>query len=355
MQQDTPLISVVIPVYNGERTIQETLRSVLRQTLANFEILVINDGSTDRTARVVASLDDPRIRLLNFANGGLAVSRNRGIARASGQFIAFLDADDLWTPDKLESQYRALVDHPECAVAYSLTHYIDEAGHHKGICSGYIANGNVYDDFLKFNFLGSGSNPLIRREALSEVGDFDPAFNPAEDWDMYLRLARRFPFICVPEFQILYRTHQRSMSASVAPMEAAILKLFEKVDVLPGSPQAALLQEGLSNTYRYLTLRALQAPPSLKTAWTSLKYLLRWISLDHLDEHWKLKARKLALKLYLLLKIALMFGTPPKLAPWMLQRFETLLKRLSPESTVTLPFANGTRLMRQDGSLLPTS
>ncbi|MGA9379390.1 MAG: glycosyltransferase family A protein, partial [Phormidium sp.] len=122
------LISVIIPVYNGEKTIRETIESVLNQTYKNFELIVINDGSQDATLEVVSAIEDQRLKVFSYSNAGLSASRNRGIFQANSEFITFLDADDLWLPDKLESQFNALQNNSEAALAYSWTNYIDESG-----------------------------------------------------------------------------------------------------------------------------------------------------------------------------------------------------------------------------------
>ncbi|HEY9859784.1 MAG TPA: glycosyltransferase family A protein, partial [Candidatus Obscuribacterales bacterium] len=95
-----PLVSVIIPAYNAETTIQETVKSVLEQSLQDFELIIVNDGSTDNTLQVLDRISDPRIKVFSYPNAGAAVSRNRGFAQATGELIAFLDADDLWTPKK---------------------------------------------------------------------------------------------------------------------------------------------------------------------------------------------------------------------------------------------------------------
>ena len=114
-----PTISVVIPAYNAEHTILDTIKSVQQQTFSDYEIIVINDGSEDRTLELVEQVEDSRVKVFSYSNGGLSTARNRGIARATGEYITFLDADDLWTPDKLEAQLAALQKHPEAGVAYS--------------------------------------------------------------------------------------------------------------------------------------------------------------------------------------------------------------------------------------------
>jgi glycosyltransferase involved in cell wall biosynthesis len=128
MSESLTTISVVIPVYNGERTIFEAVNSVLAQTFRDFELIVIDDGSQDTTTEILAAIHDSRLRVFSYTNAGVAASRNRGIELASGEFISFLDADDLWTPDKLELQLNALRNHPEAAVSYSWTDFIDETG-----------------------------------------------------------------------------------------------------------------------------------------------------------------------------------------------------------------------------------
>jgi glycosyltransferase involved in cell wall biosynthesis len=115
-----PSISVVVPSYNAEHTILQTVESVQKQTLSNIEIIIINDGSTDRTLELLQSITDQRLKIFSYKNGGLPVARNRGISHAKGEFISFIDADDLWRPDKLELQLTALQQHPEAGSCLQL-------------------------------------------------------------------------------------------------------------------------------------------------------------------------------------------------------------------------------------------
>jgi glycosyltransferase involved in cell wall biosynthesis len=276
-----PLISVVIPVYNGEKTIRETIESVLNQSFQDFELIVINDGSQDSTLEIVCSIKDPRLQVFSCSNAGLATSRNRGIARAVGEYISFIDADDLWTPDKLEAQLKALKDNPESAVAYSWTNYIDESSQflRRG---GYLtADGDVYAQLLVINFLENGSNPLIRRQALIDVGGFDESLPAAEDWDIFLRLAARYSFVGVPSPQILYRTSVKSMSANVVRQEAACLKVLERAyNQAPKSLQF-LKKYSWANLYRYLSFKVLDGPVDRrKRGLIAAKFLLILITND---------------------------------------------------------------------------
>jgi len=216
-------VSIIAPAYNAESTILKTIDSVQQQTFSDFELIVINDGSNDRTLELLDTIQDPRIKIFSYQNAGVSVARNRGIAHAKGNFIAFLDTDDLWTSDKLELQLKVLQQHPEAGVAYSWTHYMDEKGKTFHANKPITFEGNVYANLIVENFLGNGSNPLIRRQAIESVGEFDPTVTPSEDWDFYLRLAARWPFVVVPKPQILYRQTSSSASSKIEVMEKAAL------------------------------------------------------------------------------------------------------------------------------------
>lgn len=274
------LISVIIPVYNGGKTIRETIESVLNQTFRDFELIILNDGSQDSTLEVVSSIQDSRLKVFSYPNAGLATSRNRGTFHAVGEYISFIDADDLWTPDKLETQLKALQDNPEAAVAYSWTNYIDESGQflRRG---GYLtANGDVYAKLLVVDFLENGSNPLIRRQALIQVGGFDESLPAAEDWDILLRLAAQHSFVAVPYPQILYRVSASSMSAHVVRQETACLKVLDRAfNQAPESLQY-LKKYSMANLYRYLSFKVLDAYPERKRGLIAARFLWKLITND---------------------------------------------------------------------------
>ena len=269
----TPNLSVGVPVYNGEATIAETLASILAQTYIDFELIVIDDGSTDRTAEIVARFDDPRLRLLRFENAGLAASRNRAIAAARGRYLSFIDADDLWTPDKLADQYHTLNNAPNAAVVYSFTDYIDAAGNWLR-SGGHIAlNGDALGHLLLTDFLENGSNALIRRAACHHVNGFDESLPAAEDWDFFLKLAARYPFVCVPKPQILYRLTHSAMSFEVERQEQSCLRVIDRAFETAPEPFRRLKSQSYSNLYQYLAYRALQASPSLTNRQIALRCL----------------------------------------------------------------------------------
>ncbi|MBD2579593.1 glycosyltransferase [Oscillatoria sp. FACHB-1406] len=275
-----PLISVLISVYNGEKTIRETLESVLAQTFSDFEIVIINDGSTDSTVEAINSLGDSRIHIFSYPNAGLNASRNRAISHAEGEYVSFLDADDLWTPDKLELQLKALQDYPEAAAVYSWTDYIDIESKFLRTGPHHSFQGDVFAKLLLADFIGSGSNPLIRKSAFAEVGDFDTSIKGGQDWDMWVRLARRYPFAVVPSVQILYRQYSTSWSANAQRQEQGCLRIIEKA--LADAPESVkkLRKDILGNRYKESIIDALGKVAGRDRALLALRYLATAIYYD---------------------------------------------------------------------------
>lgn len=275
-----PIISVIVPVFNGEKTIKETIESVLNQTFTDFELIVIDDGSQDRTLEVVHRIQDSRIKVFSYLNAGQSTSRNRGITIAKGEYISFIDADDLWTPDKLESQLKALQANPEAAVAYSWTNWIDESSQLLGKGSHNTEQGDVFAKLLLNDFVANGSNSLIRRQALTEVGGFDPSVTPAEDWDLWLRLAVHYQFVAVPVPQVLYRISPNSASFNVWKMEASSLRVIEKAYAVAPQSLQYLKRQSLGNRYKYLTFKAIEGYPERKKGLAAIRFFWNAIRND---------------------------------------------------------------------------
>ncbi|MGC9502461.1 glycosyltransferase [Baaleninema sp.] len=259
-----PTISVVVPAYNCQTTIRATLDSLFNQTFKDLEVLVVDDSSTDETLSVVKAIEDPRLRVFSYPNAGPAATRNRGFNHILGQYVSFIDADDLWTPDKLQAQLDALEANPDAAVAYSWTDYIDESGQIIRPGSHLAVNGDVLSHLLLGDFLENSSNALIRREAVAAIEGFDETLISAPDWDFFLRLADRFLFVCVPQAQILYRLRPQSMASDVVRHERYCLTVLDRA--YRTAPQAfqSLRSQSLANLYQYLTYRALQPPWNVK-------------------------------------------------------------------------------------------
>lgn len=268
-----PLVSVIIPVYNGEKTIRQTIESVLNQTFRDLELIVINDGSQDSTLKIVSTIQDSRLQVFSYPNSGVSVSRNRGIAQAKGEFVSFIDADDLWTPDKLEAQVKVLQENPQAGVAYSWTDWVDESGQLVGRGSHLTEQGQVFAKLLLNDFIGSGSNVLICRKALDEVGDFDQSIAHAEDWDMWLRLAAKYEFLAVPYPQVLYRISPSSASFNVWRMETSSLRVIEKAFAIAPQSLQHLKRPCLGNRYKYLIFKALEGNPKRQRGFVAARFL----------------------------------------------------------------------------------
>ena len=270
-------ISVIIPVYNGEKTIQETVESVLNQTFTDFELIIINADSTDATLSIVSQIKDERIKVFSYPKANVAVNRNRGIKHAAGDYLSFIDADDLWTSDKLAAQHKALQENPQAGVAYSWTDYIDESSQYLKSGRRVKASDDAFSKLLLFNFLENGSNPLIRKSTLEKVGGFDELLPAAQDIDMWLRLAANYKFICVEKPQILYRTSANSMSTNVKRLEAASLKVIERSFSYPKAEKLQhLKKKSISHLYQFLTFKTIEAPSQKRTTaiyylWNSIK------------------------------------------------------------------------------------
>ncbi|TVP64723.1 MAG: glycosyltransferase [Nodularia sp. (in: Bacteria)] len=301
-------ISVVIPAYNCEKTIKTTIESVLKQTFTNFELIIINDGSKDATLDKIAQIHDPRIKVFSYPNAGGNVSRNRGLHHAVGEFVSFIDADDLWTPDKLQVQLQALQNNVDAQVAYSWTDYINENGEIFLSGTHITANGDVYEKLLINNFLESGSNPLIYREAVLELGGFDESLPAAQDWDMWLRLAAKYSFVAVPSVQILYRLSANSVSSNLAKQEKYCLQVITNAYHAKDLNNKSILKLSMTNLYKYLTCKALNRPHNRQKGIAAAGFLWKYFIYDYS------RFKRTTFTLKLLLKISIIIFLPDNLS-----------------------------------------
>lgn len=223
------LISVIIPSYNSASFVCDAVRSALEQTYSHLEVLVIDDGSTDNTREVLEQYKG-RIHYYRQENRGAAATRNTGIRLASGRFFAFLDADDVWLPDKLSKQYDLFARQPEIGLVHSDIRYWDEDTGEK--CLKDVGRerftGDCYTHLLSVNRVLT-SSVLVRKECFDKAGLFDETLRRAEDWDMWLRIARHFHFAYINEPLLDYRLHQTGLTNDTPMMREGELLVLLKV------------------------------------------------------------------------------------------------------------------------------
>ena len=215
-----PLVSVVIPAYNAARFIQDTLESALAQTYPHVEVIVVDDGSTDETVDILRGYGS-RIRSIRQDNQGVSVARNRGIAAARGELIAFLDADDVWLPEKLTLQVAEHAIHPEAGLITCGTYYIDEHGKvfDERKPNDFRDRQHTFHAFLIRNMIyGGPSTVVVPRRCLDAVGDFDAALPPTEDRDLWIRLAQRFIVRALDRPLSRYRLHPHNSHKNIERM-----------------------------------------------------------------------------------------------------------------------------------------
>ncbi|TMI23352.1 glycosyltransferase [Candidatus Bathyarchaeota archaeon] len=245
-------VSVIIPAFNAGKWIRETLKSMICQDLPYFEVIVVNDGSTDDTADVVRNF--PLVKLVNKCNGGLGSARNAGIKVARGEYVAFVDADDLWFPQKLRRQID-LVERTGFAWVYCDGYVFDDTtgrNLYRFSQSMSLHRGYILPQLLLECFIPSPT-PMIRRRVFEEVGYFDEdkIIHMREDWDMWLRIAARYPIGLVAERLVRYRLHGSGNTSREDPLIAlkSRLAVIEKAITHEPERLAPLKPYALSSLY----------------------------------------------------------------------------------------------------------
>lgn len=223
-------VSVVIPTYNGSHYLAEAVRSVLAQSYGILEIIVVDDGSQDDIEKILAPFF-PKVTYVRQENAGPAAARNLGISLAKGNFVAFLDDDDIWHPTKTAEQVKLLIENPKCALVYSNPEWIDEAGRvipYRGPME--FPGGEVYVRFLTRNWIGTTSGALVRREVFDEIGLFDENMECfcGEDYDLWVRIARDYEVIFCPGNLLSYRVRSSGISKNLDKALTGDLYVLDK-------------------------------------------------------------------------------------------------------------------------------
>lgn len=287
-----PAVTAVIPAYNKELYIGRAIESALAQTYPQLEVIVVDDGSSDGTRAIAErfAAQDKRVRVVSVENGGVAAARNLGTQLAATPYVAYLDADDLWHPEKVARQIAALSAHGhegEWAGCYTLSRFIDPADRVLGNGPCADARGDFFEPHLYRNHLGNGSCLLVRRDAALAVGGFDPeharrGLGGLEDYEFQLKLLRRYRLEVVREFLVGYRVYLGQMSDDLVRLAQARVMTLEAIladcELPPEHRARALTHARIVTAYRKLRARAwLAGAAGLASAFTRAPAMTLWL------------------------------------------------------------------------------
>lgn len=211
-----PLVSIVIPCHNQGAYLRQSIDSALQQTYPAVEVIVVDDGSSDDTGAVVRTY--PSVRHVTQRNLGAAAARNAGLRESRGEYLIFLDADDRLLPHAAAAGVECLTAHPDWGFATGHVHLVDREGAPAGVPVQEHADRDGYVELLRFNHIWTPGAVMYRRSAFDAAGDFDPSAGGSADYDLNIRLARRFAFGCHHQIVLAYRRHGANMSTDLRHM-----------------------------------------------------------------------------------------------------------------------------------------
>jgi glycosyltransferase involved in cell wall biosynthesis len=286
-------VSIIIPIYSAEKYVAATIQSVLEQTYQLFELLLIDDGTPDKSIEICQQFTaDPRVRIIRQENRGVSAARNNGIRHARGEYIAFLDADDLWVPEKLEKHVKHLDNSPTVGVSFSYSEFIDEAGRSLGIYNATEYKTVTPASILCRNPIGNGSCIVLRSEVFAAIRfqqnlhgttedvyfDEEPRIQASEDAECWLRIAvqTNWKFEVIPECLTLYRLHPEGNSAKLQRKLSSWEYLLEKARTYAADVIAQWERPALAYELRYLARRAV----TLEAGPTAVKLIHRALATD---------------------------------------------------------------------------
>lgn len=230
-------VSVIIPTYNSARFLTNAIDSVFAQTFKDLEVIVIDDGSTDETESLMQEYGSA-VRYIRQENRGVALTRNHGIDESRGRYVAFLDADDVWLPHKLELQLAALRGKNHFRACYSAYSVADDNLRPIAVNRSDRRGSALEDLLLRGNVVATPSTVLCERSLLDVAGGFDPAMSQCADWDMWVRLAAFTEFLYLDEALVTYRRHDQNMSRDASLLELDSILVLEKGFAMSGLPES---------------------------------------------------------------------------------------------------------------------
>ena len=236
-----PLVSIVVPSYNHEKYVEQTIKSIVNQTYGNIELIVIDDGSSDSSVRIIKKLSN----LYNFkfiyrSNKGLSATLNEGIKLSQGKYWCVCASDDLYKPNKIEAQVKYMEENPKFGMSFAKTIMFDDDGNERAVKRRFSKEGWVFDELI----IGTISIPavtvMIRRNVFNNVGTFDEALW-VEDWDMWLKITNKYEIGFINEYLALYREHETNISKQTWKMYQAKFTTLNKWKEQKIYPKASLL------------------------------------------------------------------------------------------------------------------
>ena len=285
MTQPRPKVTAIIAAYNTAQYLGAAIESVLGQTYRDFELHVVDDGSTDNTPEVVAQYQgDPRLRYTRQANAGQARATNFAIGEARGELLTFCDADDLWEPRKLEIQLKALEQDPQVGVVYARKRRITSDGAPLADTDDAPGQphptGKITDALFLGNFIPYGT-AMVRKECFDAVGHFRPEYRFGLDWDLWLRVSTRYRFAFVDEVTYVYRTWPGQMTRNWRASYECAFKIMERfVDEHPDAVASEVVRNAYADSYTnrgyYRVAFAKEYGGGLSDGLRALRYRLGW-------------------------------------------------------------------------------
>ncbi len=244
-----PKVSVIIPTYNREQFIVRAINSVLSQIYRDFEIIIVDDGSTDHTKNILDQFNG-KIKYIYQDNQGVSAARNRGIQESSGQYIAFLDSDDYWVPEKLTLQVDVLEKNPHIGIVYARMPILNEKGEKVGLKPARISGKNFKELMEVWGDLPT-STVMTRKECFNKAGMFDASLPPMEDIDMWIRISRFYDLYEI-ENKVLayYHRHSEQITADKVKVYTGLIKIYTKIlKNFDDAPQLLMIKRIAQNRY----------------------------------------------------------------------------------------------------------
>lgn len=254
-----PKVSVIIPAYNAMAYLPQAVESVLKQTFTDFEVHIVDDGSSDDTANWASHLADARVSLITQSNQGAGAARNAGLKKAQGEYIAFLDADDFWEPTKLAEQVKRLDQNTEIGLVHTWVTLSNAESNLAEYVMKTEGEGHIWNRVVTYNPIKCGSTAMVRQQCFQDLGYFDASLKYSEDWDMWIRIARKYAFSVIHEPLTNYRIHPFNKSKNYDGQLKCVCQIIDKAFESPPPEYDHLKNRSYAKAHLHAAWRAFEA------------------------------------------------------------------------------------------------